>query len=259
MAYIKQITVGGTAYDIKAAADLSGNIITDTYVNKAGDTMTGGLSGTTITMSGAITGGGDITFGDGTTATLIAKTPGRTAGVLWVGGGKAAAGDANGTVVRLQGGGAVLVGGGEYPSNRYNVGDINDGTEATYIGADGNIYIEPNGQTIANRKTSIFDTSGNLKVTGGSIYTGEKTAWNDGVVGSYIGVDGTIHLANSGTSGLYFHHSKSTSATAGIESRSGSALKVTSQATVGAAIRNIYAGTDAPSGGLDGEVYIRYI
>lgn len=43
MAYIKQITVGGTAYDIKAAADASGNIIADTYVKKSGDTMTGNL------------------------------------------------------------------------------------------------------------------------------------------------------------------------------------------------------------------------
>ncbi len=43
MAYIKQINVGGTAYDIKAAADASGNIIVDTYVNKTGDIMTGDL------------------------------------------------------------------------------------------------------------------------------------------------------------------------------------------------------------------------
>ncbi len=43
MAYIKQINVGGTAYDIKAAADASGNIIADTYVKKSGDTMTGSL------------------------------------------------------------------------------------------------------------------------------------------------------------------------------------------------------------------------
>ena len=31
--YIKQINTGGVAYDIKAAADASGNIITDTYLN----------------------------------------------------------------------------------------------------------------------------------------------------------------------------------------------------------------------------------
>lgn len=30
--YIKQINTGGVAYDIKAAADASGNIITDTYL-----------------------------------------------------------------------------------------------------------------------------------------------------------------------------------------------------------------------------------
>lgn len=41
--YIKQINIGGTAYDIKAAADASGNIIADTYVKKSGDTMTGSL------------------------------------------------------------------------------------------------------------------------------------------------------------------------------------------------------------------------
>lgn len=44
MDYIKQINVGGTAYDIKAAADASGNIIESSYLKLSGGTMTGQLS-----------------------------------------------------------------------------------------------------------------------------------------------------------------------------------------------------------------------
>ena len=113
-----------------------------------------------LTISGNITTNKDLTFGNGTTATLIAKTPSRTAGILWIGGGKKTAGDANGTVVRLQGGGLMLVGGGEYPNNRYNLADLTDGTENLYLGADGTVYVETNANTIANRKTFTFGTDG---------------------------------------------------------------------------------------------------
>ena len=103
---------------------------------------------------------GNITLGNGTTAQLISKTPSRTAAFLTIGGSKKTAGDANGTAIRLGAGGATFVGGGEYADNRYNVADVADGDENLYMGADGSVYVETNGQTIANRKTFTFGSDG---------------------------------------------------------------------------------------------------
>lgn len=103
---------------------------------------------------------GDLTFGNGTTAELISKTPSRTAAFITVGGSKKTAGDANGTAIRIGAGGAVFIGGGEYANNRYNVADISDGDEVLYMGADGAAYIETNAQTIGNRKTFTFGSDG---------------------------------------------------------------------------------------------------
>ena len=103
---------------------------------------------------------GNLTFGNGTTAQLISKTPSRTAAFLTVGGSKKTAGTADGTAVRLGAGGVTIVGSGEYADNRYNVADLDDGTESLYMGSDGAAYIETNGQTIANRKTFTFGSDG---------------------------------------------------------------------------------------------------
>ena len=152
------LSVKGSITQNGTAVSLAGH--THSYLPLSGGTLTGALSGTSTTMSGAITSGGNITFGNGTTATLIAKTPSRTDGILWAGGSKKTAGDANGTVVRLQGGGLMMVGGGEYPTNRYNLADLNDGDETLFLGSDGAVYVETNGQTIANRKTFTFGADG---------------------------------------------------------------------------------------------------
>ena len=120
------------------------------------------------TLTGDMTITGDrIRFGNGTAAYLIASTPGRTDNVLLVGGGKKAAGDVNGTAIRLGAGGLTLIGGGEYANNRYNVADLNDGTEQLYLGSDTNVYIETNAQTIESRKTFTFDSNGILTVPNG--------------------------------------------------------------------------------------------
>lgn len=108
---------------------------------------------------------GYVVIGDGTAQNqtyLSAKTPGRTGRVLFVGGGVKQDGDVNGTVVGLGAGGLTLVGGGEYATNRYNVGDLNDTDERLYLGADGYVYIESNGNTIGDRKTWAFTTGGSI-------------------------------------------------------------------------------------------------
>lgn len=114
------------------------------------------------------------------------------------------------------------------------------------------VYVNVTGDTM----------TGNLIVSNSVIYTGGKRAWNDANKGAYIGADGTMHLTHAtGSASIGFHHAASTSTTVSLNSRSDGALQVTSQTTTGAAIRNIYAGTGAPSNssGSDGEVYIRYL
>ena len=78
-------------------------------------------------------------------------------------------GDANGSVVLIRPGASVILGGGEYASNRWNVGDIAVTSEQTYIGADSAVYIESNGGTIANRKTWTF-YSGDITAPNGAVY-----------------------------------------------------------------------------------------
>ena len=70
------------------------------------------------------------------------KIPCRTGDAFIVGRSKKTVGDVNGTVVRLGSNGLTLIGGVEYPNNRYNVWDMDDGAEQLLLGADNNVYIE---------------------------------------------------------------------------------------------------------------------
>lgn len=81
-------------------------------------------------------------------------------------------GDANGSVLLIRPGASLIAGGGEYATNRWGVGDIDTTNEKTYVGADSNVYIETNGNTIANRKTWTFDTSGNITTPTGGLING---------------------------------------------------------------------------------------
>lgn len=78
-------------------------------------------------------------------------------------------GNTNGGVLLVRPGASLLAGGGEYASNRWGVGDITASNEMAFLGADSNVYIESNGNTIANRKTWTFDTSGNLTTPAGGL------------------------------------------------------------------------------------------
>ena len=78
-------------------------------------------------------------------------------------------GDANGSVMLIRPGATLIAGGGEYASNRWNVGDISVTNEQTFIGADSIVYIESNGGTIANRKTWTF-YNGDITAPNGAVY-----------------------------------------------------------------------------------------
>lgn len=160
------------------------------FVTKSGTSSAQIFGDTTVT-------GQDFIFGDGTTGRLLAKTPSRTGAVITVGGSKAAAGDSAGTAVRIGAGGLTLVGGGEYADNRYNVADLGDGSEQLYLGSDNNVYIETNGQTIADRKTFTFSEDGT--------FNSPSTIKQNGTAVSLVGHKhsftpaGTIAVQTAGT------------------------------------------------------------
>lgn len=81
-------------------------------------------------------------------------------------------GDENGSIMAIRPGGALIAGGGEYATNRYSIGDIPANSEATFIGADGNIFIESGANTIANRKTWKFGNDGNITTPSGGLING---------------------------------------------------------------------------------------
>ena len=90
--------------------------------------------------------------------------------------------DEYGSAMVIRPGGPLLLGGGEYSTNRYGV-DHPTG-EDTYIGADGTVYIEPNGNSIANRKTWAFNTDGTLSSPNSKVELGTATTENIGIWGN---------------------------------------------------------------------------
>ena len=84
-------------------------------------------------------------------------------------------GNTNGGAIIIRPGAPLIMGGGEYASARYNVGDIpltGTGSEDAFLGADRAVWIESNANTIANRKTWEFDASGNLTTPSGGLING---------------------------------------------------------------------------------------
>lgn len=62
----------------------------------------------------------------------------------------------------MSSGGNTVIGGGEYALSRYNDSLVGDTSENLYLGSDTDVYIETNGQTIANAKRWTFNSSGQL-------------------------------------------------------------------------------------------------
>lgn len=72
-------------------------------------------------------------------------------------------GTAYGHNMLIQSGALLIMGGGEYPANRYALSDLQgQDIEATYLGSDNQVYIETAGNSIANRKTFTFGNGGDL-------------------------------------------------------------------------------------------------
>ena len=128
----------------KATQDGSGNTITSTYVKKSGDTMTGELKlyreGTTTQNLGTY-----LTFQNKDTTT------GKTSNGYIVGydGGE------NGINLVINPAGNMFIGSGEAGKNHYDLYTHNTG-ENFYATSDTHIYLQANGQTIANRVGMII-------------------------------------------------------------------------------------------------------
>lgn len=107
-------------------------------------------------------------------------------------------GNANGSALLVRPGGPLVIGGGEYASNRYAQGDISaSANETAYLGSDSNVYVESNGNTIGNRKTWTFNTSGELVAPNG-------TPYSDRYKGETVTAATVFAFGYSGNSGFYF-------------------------------------------------------
>ena len=142
-------------------------------VNKAGDSMTGGL---TISKTS--------TIANNYPAELIFQNVQSDNSITTTGAFIRVYDDhdatANGSNMVIQSGGNVIIGGGESPGAYYNANLKNDTNEKLYLTADTEIHFITNGQTIANAKDTYIDTSGNF-------------------TGKAANVTGTVAIGNGGT------------------------------------------------------------
>lgn len=107
-------------------------------------------------------------------------------------------GNANGSALLVRPGGPLVIGGGEYASNRYAQGDISaSSNETAYLGSDSNVYIESNANTIGSRKTWTFNASGNLVSPNGSVY-------DDRYKSETVTVQTVFAFGYAGNSDFYF-------------------------------------------------------
>ena len=107
-------------------------------------------------------------------------------------------GNANGSALLVRPGGPLVIGGGEYASNRYAQGDISaSSNETAYLGADSNVYVESNGNTIGNRKTWTFNASGQLVAPNG-------TAYDDQYKGETVTAATVFAFGYAGNTDFYF-------------------------------------------------------
>ena len=131
--------------------------------------------------------------------------------------------DANGNGIMIGGGGSVYIGSGESAANLYSaLSSPSGGTEAIHISGDDAIKFYSNCQTIANRKETTYDNSGNWTMPGtitATQFTGPSKAlyssgFGDGTLtylqtsSDFNGNSGWAHylIANHGDGEIYYNY-----------------------------------------------------
>lgn len=152
------------------------------------------LSGSYLPLSG-----GNLTgnLGVKSVLTLGSNTTAEENGIKLKGGGTRngwvlrtiSAANGDGDAVLLGDGGMTIVGGGESAANLWTALGVSAGTEQLHLAADSSVFIHPNCQTVADRYSWEFNTSGNLSGPDG---------------GSYVANDGQFYADSDGlTSGTH--------------------------------------------------------
>ena len=131
--------------------------------------------------------------------------------------------DGNGNGIMIGGGGSVYIGSGESAANLYSaLSSSSGGTEAIHISGDDAIKFYSNCQTIANRKETTYDNSGNWTMPGtvtATQFTGPSKALYSSGFGNgtltylqtssdFNGNSGWAHylIANHGDGEIYYNY-----------------------------------------------------
>lgn len=153
-----------------------------------------------------VSGGGGTTVGSGTSPFQVDGNGNVVMGDKLIFGNSAVTvptwiqhiyGNANGSALLVRPGGPLVIGGGEYASNRWGVGDILTNHETARLGADSAVFIESNGNTITDRKTWTFNTSGELVAPNGTPYA-------DRYKGETVTATAVFAFGYSGNTDFYF-------------------------------------------------------
>ena len=135
---------GTVAAATKATQDGDGNTISSTYVKKTGDTMTNLL---TLYREGTTANN----YPAGIKFSVKDTTTSQTYSNAFIYAYQDHSSTTYGTNMVIHSGGGMFIGAGESPANHYSAKGASYNGEEIYITSDGGIYIQGNGNTIANR------------------------------------------------------------------------------------------------------------
>ena len=205
---------GAVAEATKATKDGSGNTITSTYLKKTtDDTMTGIL---TLYREGTTANN----YPAGVKFSVKDTTTSQTYSSAYIYAYQDHQATTYGTNMVIHSGGGMFIGSGESPASHYSAKGASYSGEDTFITADGTMYVQANGNTIANRIGFYINTShqiipckadaatNNIGSIGTSSYK-----WNAMYATTFYGalsgnastattagnVTGTVSIANGGT------------------------------------------------------------
>ena len=143
---------GNAATATKATQDGDGYVIKDTYVKKAGDTMTG-----ILTLYRESTTANN--YPAGISFSVKDTTTGQSYTSAHIYAYQDHASSSYGTNMVICSGGGMFLGSGESPANHYSAKGASYNGEDTFITADGTMYIQSSGNTIANRLGFYISTA----------------------------------------------------------------------------------------------------